>query len=222
MTISLEVTSGAMNGKVFKFEEHDNFIFGRSKDAHCRITGDPAVSRFHFILELNPPFARIRDLGSTNGTGVNRKRYGGKKAGGGMPSFEANLEDGAIIKVGRTSFHLLIESSETCVTCNAIIPENQLRASKWIGGQYLCRTCREEAEKRKESDFHNLDHPASHEEASPNRANLDSASTSGAEPCIDIPGYEISDLLGQGGMGLVYLGRHIRSGKEVAVFKRFN
>ena len=35
---------------------------------------DSALSRDHFLIEINPPRCEIRDLGSTNGTFVNERR----------------------------------------------------------------------------------------------------------------------------------------------------
>lgn len=76
--VMLEVTSGPIKGKVFSFEDHDTFLFGRTADCHIGLPKDGCVSRHHFILEVNPPDARIRDLGSLNGTVVNDVKYGGR------------------------------------------------------------------------------------------------------------------------------------------------
>ena len=78
--VVLQVISGPIQGKVFEFDTHDTFLFGRSKECHARLPKDGYVSRHHFLLEVNPPEATIRDLGSLNGTHVNGVRYGGRKA----------------------------------------------------------------------------------------------------------------------------------------------
>ena len=75
----LTITSGVMQGNKFTFEEHDTFLLGRMDDCHVCLPDDPCVSRHHFILEVNPPDARIRDLGSLNGTYINGKKYGGRE-----------------------------------------------------------------------------------------------------------------------------------------------
>ena len=66
--VILKVTQGKLQGKDFAFDEHDTFIFGRMGDCHACLADDNLVSRHHFILEANPPDARLRDLGSRNGT----------------------------------------------------------------------------------------------------------------------------------------------------------
>lgn len=102
------------DGKTFSFTDHDTFIFGRMDDCHARITDDTEVSRHHFILEVNPPQACLRDLGSLNGTYVNGKKFGARKAGespedGAKRRYpEVALQHGDWIKVGRTEIEVAI------------------------------------------------------------------------------------------------------------------
>src|SRR5262249_10093535 len=59
----------------FSFREHDTFIVGRSKQAHFRLPSkDKAFSRFHFMVEVNPPCCRLIDMASCNGTRVNGRK----------------------------------------------------------------------------------------------------------------------------------------------------
>ena len=95
--VVLQVISGPIQGKVFEFETHDAFLFGRGKECHAKLPKDGYVSRHHFLLEVNPPQATIRDLRSLNGTHVNGVRYGGRKndsstAGGREPGAPGGLE----------------------------------------------------------------------------------------------------------------------------------
>ena len=79
-TVSLVVTAGPIRGQRFDFTEHDTFLFGRAPDCHARLaSNDAAASRHHFLLEVNPPRACLRDLGSLNGTHVNGVRRGGRR-----------------------------------------------------------------------------------------------------------------------------------------------
>ena len=55
-------------------------LIGRSPDCHAELaSSDTSASRHHFLLEVNPPAARLRDLGSLNGTNVNGVRHGGRE-----------------------------------------------------------------------------------------------------------------------------------------------
>ena len=71
MRVILDVVEGPRRGQSFVFDRHDTFIVGRSRFVHCPMPEDNALSRDHFIVEVNPPRCELRDLGSTNGTFVN-------------------------------------------------------------------------------------------------------------------------------------------------------
>src|SRR5207248_9093628 len=72
--VILDVLQGPRKGRSFVFDRHDTFIVGRSRFVHCPMPEDSALSRDHFLIEINPPRCEIRDLGSTNGTYVNERR----------------------------------------------------------------------------------------------------------------------------------------------------
>jgi eukaryotic-like serine/threonine-protein kinase len=91
MRIVLTVIHGPHRGRTFVFDEHDNFIVGRAKFARFQLSmKDGYISRVHFLVEVNPPRCRLTDMGSTNGTRVNRKKVR-----------EVDLRDGDRIGVGR-------------------------------------------------------------------------------------------------------------------------
>jgi hypothetical protein len=108
-TVSLVVTAGPIRGRRFDFAGHDTFLFGRAPDCHARLApSDASASRHHFLLEVNPPLARLRDLGSLNGTHVNGVRHGGRSASESPEAAAArgqggvDLRDGDEIRVGAT------------------------------------------------------------------------------------------------------------------------
>ena len=76
---------------------------------------DATASRHHFLLEVNPPAARLRDLGSLNGTYVNGQKHGGR--GKHVSPEEAarqawpqvDLRDGDLIRVGATVINVHID-----------------------------------------------------------------------------------------------------------------
>ncbi len=114
--VTLKVTAGPLAGRVFSYDRHDTFLFGRSPDCHAELAAnDTTASRHHFLLEVNPPRARLRDLGSLNGTHVNGEKHGGRgrqespeeAARRRLP--EVDLRDGDQIRVGATVFEVAIE-----------------------------------------------------------------------------------------------------------------
>jgi serine/threonine protein kinase len=112
--VVLQVVSGPIEGLEFVFDRHETFLFGRGEDCHARISGDPLVSRHHFLLEVVPPRVRIRDLGSRNGTYVNGQRCGCPDSPPGDPAAaacqaEVDLQRGDRITVGSTTIDVRIE-----------------------------------------------------------------------------------------------------------------
>ena len=127
--VTLTVTAGPLAGRVFSYDRHDTFLFGRSPDCQAELAAnDTTASRHHFLLEVNPPRARLRDLGSLNGTHVNGQKHGGRSrqespeeaARRRLP--EVDLRDGDQIRVGATVFEVAIEGHRS--TAPADVPED--------------------------------------------------------------------------------------------------
>lgn len=64
---------------------------GRGAGCQLRFESDVEISRFHCRLEVNPPFCRVIDLGSRNGTFVNEARVA-----------ESILNNGDVLRCGTT------------------------------------------------------------------------------------------------------------------------
>jgi eukaryotic-like serine/threonine-protein kinase len=102
MRVVLEVTAGPHEGRTFAFDQHDNFIVGRSKHAHFQLAAkDKYFSRIHFMVEVNPPHCRLMDLNSRNGTSVN-----------GQKVTAANLKHGDEIEAGYTVLRVSVHETE--------------------------------------------------------------------------------------------------------------
>lgn len=115
--VTLTVIKGPMAGKEFVFEQHDLLLFGRDAKSHIRLPEqDRTASRRHFMLEVNPPLARVRDLGSLMGTVVNGQKIGGRAKAqraedvAGQTFGQVLLKDGDQIKVGKHLMRVRIEA----------------------------------------------------------------------------------------------------------------
>src|SRR3990172_4604098 len=145
--VKLEVVRGPLAGRVFSFDRHDTLIFGRSPDCHaCLPTEDEMVSRHPFLLEVNPPEARLQDLGSLNGTYVNNRKYGGRGSTGSQSQTEhrgreVDLHDGDTIRVGATVFSVHVEIPVVCWTCGKSTGKNLKLVGDWEEGPFICRAC---------------------------------------------------------------------------------
>src|SRR5689334_24773894 len=191
MQVNLKVIAGPYQGRIFSFTHHDSFLIGRSPDAHLYLPDDRFFSRNHCLLEINPPHAFIRDLGSTNGTFVNgqfiRESFltNGDQIRGGETILVVEVTAGDDRRLDETTQDInparpvlvMVE----CLNCGrreqaqASAPDEKLT--------FLCEDCRIELKRSPQS----------------------------------VPGYDTVKLLRRGGMGCVMLGREQRTGRAVAI-----
>jgi serine/threonine-protein kinase len=198
MRVILDVVQGPRRGQSFVFDRHDTFIVGRSRFVHCPMPEDSALSRDHFIVEVNPPRCELRDLGSTNGTFVNDRQVErvrlnpGDKIAAGQSIFEIRIEgatgDGDGGAKNRTVALALGGQVFTCAGCGVKAPPGVDIASDTdaaIGDsiQWLCDLCRGEI-------------------------------ATSPQP---VPTYTTIRQLGRGGMGVVFQARNNQTGRMVAL-----
>ena len=137
--ITLTITEGRQQEKRFVFEDRTICIVGRAENCNIQIPNDKyhsTISRYHCLLDINPPDIRIRDFGSRNGTNVNgkcigkRKSYQNPSEGAKLHFSEYDLQDGDVIKLGRTTFRVNIEtvSAKTSILNFRLKPDRSLPA----------------------------------------------------------------------------------------------
>jgi len=207
--LTLIITTGPKTGKTFVFEEHDTLLFGRMDDCQVCLPDDKTVSRHHFILEVNPPEARIRDLGSLHGTHINGQKYGGREKhetpeeGAKRQYPQVDLHDGDEIKVGKTVFRVQVEvaSSARMMRCQRCGKDVSVEVGSGSQGDYICEACRQEIEADSDELVKDL---------------LEQAQAQ-SQAGVNIPEYQVVQELGKGGMGGVYLVRHKKDRRQVAL-----
>lgn len=251
--VVIEVVEGPIKSKVFTFEEHDTFVFGRDPDCHAQLSDDDSTaSRHHFVLEVNPPDACVRDLGSLNGTYVNGVKHGGREghetpedaAGRHFP--EVNVKHGDQIRVGETVFSVMVDLPAFCSRCGVSIPESFKIACRFEDGVYTCPQCVDN--EKKGLSPQKAQEPIRCKQCSKDVSKEIGPGRQGdyiCESCRDkvqsnpiqgllagflnkfrrpddpekakFPGYEVGEMLGEGGMGSVYLARREKDGAKVAI-----
>jgi eukaryotic-like serine/threonine-protein kinase len=115
--VTLTVTAGNLKGKEFTFDTRTTCIIGRAKDCYPNIPDDEkhrTISRYHCLLDINPPDIRIRDFGSKNGTFVNSKKIGQREAhqspeeAAQIQFPEYDLQEGDEFTLSDTSFRVAV------------------------------------------------------------------------------------------------------------------
>ena len=194
-TITLTVTTGKLAGKKYIFDSRSTCIIGRSEDCNLQIADDidMTVSRYHCLLDINPPQIRIRDFGSLNGTYVNGKKIGQRERHQTPEEAqkivfpEYDLTDSDRVTVGDIIFDITILGQ--LPNQNKPQPEN----NKPNFFEII-------------QNLFNLANQNNENNQNPNYQNLQS-----------IANYHIIHSLGQGGCGEVFLVKHIHTKKLLAL-----
>ena len=122
MELMLTVTDGPHRGATFQFVSHDTFLVGRSPEARFSLPEkDPYFSRFHFLIEIDPPLCRLMDLKSRNGTRVNSQRV-----------TVADLKNGDRIQAGHTTLEVTMPG-----TLSGLLVEIHRLGRYQVGKQWI-------------------------------------------------------------------------------------
>jgi eukaryotic-like serine/threonine-protein kinase len=129
--VTLTITAGNLQGQEFTFDTRTTCIIGRAKDCYPKIPDDDnhrTISRYHCLLDINPPDIRIRDFGSKNGTFVNSEKIGQREAPQ-TPEEAAHIQFPEYDLQGGDEFTLSDTSFRVAV---ALDPENVKTAQQQI------------------------------------------------------------------------------------------
>ena len=102
MRVLLTVDSGPFEGRKILLQPGQSLKIGRTEWADFAVPHDAHMSGLHFAVRCEQAGCTLEDLRSTNGTLVN-----------GQPVKQATLQDGDMLRAGRTQFQVQIEQSET-------------------------------------------------------------------------------------------------------------
>src|SRR4051812_10112912 len=191
MRVILEVVEGPREGRSFIFDRHDTFIVGRSRSVHCPVPEDAALSRDHFIIEINPPQCELRDLGSTNGTFVNNQRVD-----------RVRLSSGDVIAAGQSVFRVKVESDQS-ISSGDDLSSSKSRAETSVLGQIRCEGCGAPAPQNL-----NIAGPVSSSTGEAVEWWCALCRSEAASLPQPVPYYTTLRELGRGAMGVVYQARH--------------
>jgi pSer/pThr/pTyr-binding forkhead associated (FHA) protein len=201
--ITLTITQGKLAGKQYNFDSRSTCIIGRNHDCNLQLANevDMTISRYHCLLDINPPDIRVRDLGSLNGTFVNGKKIGQRKRNqtaqeGLKLNFpEYDLQNGDEIRLGDILFKIAIELEESQQVAQSAPSVEKFEKEKFE---------KEKFEKVKLNYLDTIHHL------------LDVATNEQANLQI-ISHYKFVKSLGKGGLGEVFLAENKKSRNFVAI-----
>jgi len=76
-SITLTLMDGSLAGQRYCIAGRHVCVVGRGEECTLRLPDEPeynTVSRYHCVLDVDPPQIRVGDFGSTNGTWINGMR----------------------------------------------------------------------------------------------------------------------------------------------------
>ncbi len=242
-----EITEGT-SGVEHTFTERTTVLIGRDKECHIRFPRtreNQTISRHHCLLNINPPHATIRDLGSRTGTYVNDQLIGKRHAelsaeDARQLSFrEHALQHGDRLTVGNVTLRVVVQAPPTCTVCSQELKYVAKRPGRSSGTPIVCESCQlnlhSQAATRSlqptscancgqqladplfgSQDKHSLCERCRQDPQNIARQLLELAKT-GTRDFLSIQGYTIERELGRGGMGAVYLAVHEHTGERRAL-----
>ncbi len=160
--ITLDVVKGQLGATQFNFDERTVFIIGKTEDCHLRVPNDEKyrmISRRHCLLDIHPPYIRVRDLGSLDGTYVNdsligrREKHQTPEEGARADFKEHDLKEGDELRLGgiphdsprewQVALRVSVFVPVYCAECGVEIPESEKAQLEITSGVYQCQTCRQ-------------------------------------------------------------------------------
>lgn len=218
--IQIQMTQGAWKGKRYEFNDRSICVIGRALDCNILLPDDEqhsTISRYHCLLDINPPEICIRDFGSLNGTFVNNKKIGQRNAqediykAQGLIYPEYNLHHGDQIQLGDTILEVAISSQNTKEDSEGQQTEHTSKLEHQINMGESSEYIAEGSLYKEGSQSNPLD------KVNKLLKQADSADQNKQQKPLSIKGYIIRKELGRGNMGAVYLASHHQSRSNVAL-----
>ncbi|MBI3270818.1 MAG: protein kinase [Planctomycetes bacterium] len=149
MDVRLTVIEGPARGREFLFWKDERILVGRSFEARVSLPEDPSISRIHCALAIRRGECLLEDLGSGNGTTVNRRRVE-----------QRALADGDVVRLGASALRFELAAVAprpgspaapkhagpvACARCDVEVAADVVTADEdgKLADGYLCRRCRE-------------------------------------------------------------------------------
>jgi len=223
--VSLRITKGSSQGKLYSFEQHESLLAGRADDCSLCFT-DKTVSRYHCLFTITPPDIVVRDCGSLNGTFLNGALLGQRKPGSTTQEAQETVHDtvalkhGDRLRLGKDCEIEIIIDDDTQQQPN-LEPINQQQGktkqhpSPQTVSDEQCSICGRKLEDEYKST--RICRACYDEPTRAIKYILGLAMGRRSNEHVELPGYNIIRQLGKGGMGIVWLIENESTGERYAL-----
>jgi serine/threonine-protein kinase len=145
--VKLTVSKGQKRGESHVFDQIDSLVIGRKDDCSI-VLPEKTVSRYHCVINVNPPSVLVYDFGSLNGTFLNGKIIGQREANVSpeqareQKASEFPLNNGDELGLGSDcSLSLSIIQPIFCADCSTELnPETDEKHPVGVDA-YICANC---------------------------------------------------------------------------------
>jgi serine/threonine-protein kinase len=157
--VVIKITRGQGLGKSYEYTGHETLFIGRAEDCGI-VLRDDTVSRYHCMVEIQPPFVYFHDFGSLNGTYLNGKLKAEGRALTGLDIEEARGQEPVIFPVHsgdrlglstKTELEIIVIKPR-CADCGAELEDGGEDVYKNDAGGEICRACHEKLLREKEKN----------------------------------------------------------------------
>ncbi|MFK8111079.1 MAG: protein kinase, partial [Rubripirellula sp.] len=228
--VTIRVVRGPNKGLSWTFDRETRMVIGRQAPSQLKLPDEPAMSREHVALEIQPPHAYVSDLDSSNGTMVNGVRIKsaalshGDQFGVGETLFKVEVISTPPRSHSRKQASQCLESDTLSVDQNGspAVEEFEHTRATSVPIQNVSSNANSD---EKSSVAREVQQPADTLPPFQNEDSLFSAATEAnsdhasdnTDTNIRLGSYQLVRLLGHGGMATVHLARHLRTEETVAI-----
>ncbi|MDR2569888.1 MAG: protein kinase [Oscillospiraceae bacterium] len=230
--VILKIQKGKETGKIYTYDSREVLILGRQDDCAI-ILPENTVSRYHCLIEIVPPSVTVRDFGSMNGTYLNGDKIGQRATGASIEQAhnakgeEFDMKSGDRLGLGKDcELALEVKLPEYCADCLGELEESIYKDNE---GLSICVECHNLQQKEKEDAKRKAGRNEKKAEDAKREPELNindpldflfflmAQAQQGQGDAKEIAGYRNIKMLGEGGMGQVWLVEEEATGVQMAL-----